>query len=98
MRKENPADYCAPKEGNVSYHLWKRGRMNILIRTRDDGVVIDGNQQVIFILFYFFCICFVLLFFVLYWFWFCHCLFDWSLWCVFYGGLLILALLLLLSV
>ena len=46
MRKENPAEYCAPKEGNVSYHMWKLGRMNILIRTRDDGIVIDGNQQV----------------------------------------------------
>ncbi|XP_072030820.1 uncharacterized protein [Amphiura filiformis] len=45
LSPENPDDYQPPKDGNVSYNLWRLGKMNVLIRTRDDGVVSQGGES-----------------------------------------------------
>ena len=47
IKAENPEDYVCPKDGNVSYNLWRLGKMNVVVRTRDHGMMHqgDGHQQ-----------------------------------------------------
>ena len=47
IKAEKLEDYVCPKDGNVSYNLWRLGKMNVMVRTRDHGMMNqgDGHQQ-----------------------------------------------------